>query len=154
MLYKENRKARMEYLKNKKRVSDYNSENLIYNLIDEIIKANDYNNLDIAVHVPIMDILANTNLLDEEEKEYSKNVWTHIDFVIYNKMDKKLVIAIEVDVYFYHREGTKQQERDMIKNKILAKYDIPLIRLSTTGSEEKEILERKIKEVFGDYNSR
>lgn len=101
-----------------------------------------------------MDILANTNLLDEEEKEYSKNVWTHIDFVIYNKMDKKLVIAIEVDGYFYHREGTKQQERDMIKNKILAKYDIPLIRLSTTGSEEKEILERKIKEVFGDYNSR
>lgn len=154
MLYKENRKARMEYLKNKKRVSDYNSENFIYNLIDEIIKANDYNNLDIAVHVPIMDILANTNLLDEEEKEYSKNVWTHIDFVIYNKMDKKLVIAIEVDGYFYHREGTKQQERDMIKNKILAKYDIPLIRLSTTGSEEKEILERKIKEVFGDYNSR
>lgn len=154
LLYKENRKARMEYLKNKKRVSDYNSENLIYNLIDEIIKANDYNNLDIAVHVPIMDILANTNLLDEEEKEYSKNVWTHIDFVIYNKMDKKLVIAIEVDGYFYHREGTKQQERDMIKNKILAKYDIPLIRLSTTGSEEKEILERKIKEVFGDYNSR
>ena len=144
----------MEYLKNKKRVSDYNSENLIYNLIDEIIKANDYNNLDIAVHVPIMDILANTNLLDEEEKEYSKNVWTHIDFVIYNKMDKKLVIAIEVDGYFYHREGTKQQERDMIKNKILAKYDIPLIRLSTTGGEEKEILERKIKEVFGDYNSR
>lgn len=148
LLYKENRTQRMEYLKNKKRVSDYNSENLTYNLIDGIIKENGYDNLDIAVHVPLMDVLANTDLLDEEEKQYSSNVWTHIDFVIFNKMDKKLVIAIEVDGYYYHREGTKQQERDMIKNRILEKYDVPLIRLSTTGSGEKEVLENKIKEIF------
>lgn len=56
---------------------------------------------------------------------------------------------IEVDGYYFHREGTKQQERDNIKDKILYKYDIPLIRLNTTGSGEKEILENKIKEIFG-----
>lgn len=149
LLYKKNRQKRLEYLKNKKRISDFESENLTYNLIDEILKKNNYRNLDIAVHVPLMNILYDINLLNSEEIKFATNVWTHIDFVIFNKMDKKLVIAIEVDGYYFHREGTKQQERDNIKNKILEKYDIPLIRLSTTGSGEKEILEDKIKEIFG-----
>ncbi|MCI8310499.1 MAG: DUF2726 domain-containing protein [Clostridia bacterium] len=62
-------------------------------------------------------------------------------------MDKKLVIALEVDGYYYHREGTKQQERDLIKNKILKKYDIPLIRLKTVGSGEKEIIKKEIENI-------
>lgn len=57
-------------------------------------------------------------------------------------MDKRLVIAVEVDGYYFHKEGTKQQERDNIKGRILNKYEIPLVRLNTTGSEE------KIKEIF------
>lgn len=148
LLYKENRKKRMEYLKNKKRISDYDSENITYNLIDEILKKNNYDNLDIAVHVPLTNILENLNLLDEAEIKYASNDWTHIDFVIFNKMDKKLVIAIEVDGYYYHREGTKQQQNDKLKDRVLEKYDIPLIRLSTIGSGEKEKLESKIKEIF------
>ena len=148
MLYKENRKERMEYLKNKKRISDYDSENLTYNLIEEVIKENNFDNLDIVVHIPLKDILANDDLLNEEEKSYANNVWTHIDFVIFNKMDKKMVLAIEVDGYYYHKEGTKQQERDKLKDRILEKYEVPLIRFSTTGSEEKKILEEKIREIF------
>jgi len=148
MLYKENRKQRMEYLKNKKRISDYDSENLTYNLIEEVIKENNFDNLDIVVHIPLMDILANEDLLNEEEKLYANNDWTHIDFVIFNKMDKKMVLAIEVDGYYYHKEGTKQQERDKVKDRILEKYEVPLIRLSTAGSGEKKVLEEKIREIF------
>lgn len=148
LLYKQNRQKRLEYLKNKKRVSDYDSENLTYNMIDEILKKNNYSNLDIEVHVPLMNILSDTTLLNQEEIQFATNTWTHIDFIIFNKMDKKLVIAIEVDGYYFHREGTRQQEKDNIKNKILEKYDIPLIRLNTIGSGEEEILENKIKEIF------
>ena len=150
MLYKENRKQRMEYLKNKKRISDYDSENLTYNLIEEVIKENNFDNLDIVVHIPLIDILANDDLLNEEEKSYANNDWTHIDFVIFNKMDKKMVLAIEVDGYYYHKEGTKQQERDKLKDRILEKYEVPLIRFSTTGSGEKKILEKKIREIFAN----
>lgn len=149
LLYKQNRSKRLEYLKNKRRISDYDSENLTYNLIDKILKENNYNNLDIGVHIPLVDVLKDLKLLTEEELRYATNIWSHIDFVIFNKMDKKLVLAIEVDGYYFHREGTRQQERDNIKNKILCKYDIPLIRLSTTGSGEEEILESRIREVFG-----
>lgn len=150
MLYKENMKQRMEYLKNKKRKSDYDSENLTYNLIEEVLKENNFNNLDIVVHIPLMDILANDTLLDNEEKLYASNVWTHIDFVIFNKMDKKIFLAVEVDGYYWHKEGTKQQERDKLKDRILEKYMIPLVRLSTTGSGEKEILEAKIRKIFAE----
>jgi len=148
LLYKQNRQKRLEYLKNKKRVSDFDSENLTYNLIDKILKENNYDNLDIAVHVPLINILADMELLNEEEVKFATNTWTHIDFIIFNKMDKKLLIAIEVDGYYFHREGTKQQEKDKIKDKILYKYDVPLIRLNTTGSGEKEILENKIREIL------
>ena len=148
LLYKQNRQQRLKYLKNKKRVSDFDSENLTYNLIDEILKENNYDNLDIAVHVPLMNILTDMEQLNEEELKFATNTWTHIDFIIFNKMDKKLVLAIEVDGYYFHREGTKQQQRDQIKDKILDKYDIPLIRLSTIGSGEKEKLEEKIKQIF------
>ncbi len=150
LLYQENRRQRLEYLKNKKRISEYDSENLTYNLIKEVIKEIGYNDLDVASRVPLMDILANDNLLNEEEKRYANNEWTHLDFVIFNKMDKKLDIAIEVDGYYYHKEGTKQQERDKLKNKILEKYDVPLIRFNTTGSGEKEILKNKIMEIFNN----
>ena len=149
LLYKQNRQKRLEYLRNKRRVSDFDSENLTYNLINEILKENNYDNLDIAVHVPLVNVLVDVKLLNEEEVKFTTNTWTHIDFIIFNKMDKKLVLAVEVDWYYFHREGTKQQERDNIKDKILCKYDIPLIRLNTIGSGEKEVLENKIKEVFG-----
>lgn len=150
LLYKQNRQKRLEYLKNKKRISDYDSENLTYNLIEEILKENNYDNLDIAVHVPLINVLADMGLLNEEELKFVTNTWTHIDFIIFNKMDKKLVLAIEVDGYYFHREGTKQQERDNIKDKILKKYEVPLIRFSTTGSGEKKILEEKIREIFAN----
>ncbi len=94
-----------------------------------------------------MNILTDMEQLNEEESKFATNTWTHIDFIIFNKMDKKLFLTIEVDGYYFHREGTKQQ-RDQIKDKILDKYDVPLIRLSTIGSGEKERLEEKIKQIF------
>ncbi|MBQ4178971.1 MAG: DUF2726 domain-containing protein, partial [Elusimicrobia bacterium] len=55
-------------------------------------------------------------------------------------------MVIEVDGERYHREGTKQAERDKIKNSILRKYNLPFIRFSTTGSNEKERLINSINE--------
>ncbi|MBR4110392.1 MAG: DUF2726 domain-containing protein [Clostridia bacterium] len=148
LLYKSQREERLKYLKGKKRISDYDSENITYNFIKEIIQKNEWNNLDIESHIPLNDLLKDLELLNEEEKKYASNDWTHIDFVIYNKMDKKMVMAIEVDGYYFHNKGTKQKERDKLKDSILQKYDVPLIRLKTTGSGEEKILEGSMREFF------
>lgn len=147
LLYKENRLARLQYLKNKKRISLFDSENIAYNEIENILK-NNYNNLGIITHIPLFRILENKNLLNKDELKYASHEWTHIDFVIYNKMDKKPSIAIEVDGYTFHKKSTAQSQRDELKNEILKKYNIPLIRLSTIGSDEKNIIKSKLDELY------
>lgn len=147
LLYKENRLARLQYLKNKKRISLFDSENIAYNEIENILK-NNYNNLGIIMHIPLFRILENKNLLNKDELKYASHEWTHIDFVIYNKMDKKPSLAIEVDGYTFHKKSTAQSQRDELKNEILKKYNIPLIRLSTIGSDEKNIIKIKLDELY------
>ncbi|MBR3731129.1 MAG: DUF2726 domain-containing protein, partial [Spirochaetales bacterium] len=89
---------------------------------------------------PIKEIIPKTKLdiFTVIEKNYALNDLTHIDFFIYNKITKNPILAIEVDGYKYHKKGTRQSERDKLKNHILELCEIPLLRLSTTGSGEKE----------------
>ncbi|MBP3709724.1 MAG: DUF2726 domain-containing protein [Treponema sp.] len=82
--------------------------------------------------------------MTEEEKKYAFNDLTHIDFVIYNTVTKKLILAIEVDGYKYHKYGTKQARRDILKNHIFEVYNIPYLRLSTTGSDERGRIIKKL----------
>ncbi|WP_353958661.1 DUF2726 domain-containing protein [Zunongwangia endophytica] len=46
---------------------------------------------------------------------------THLDFLIYNKLGKGAVLAIEVDGFKFHKQGSKQFGRDRIKDRILKK---------------------------------
>ena len=78
------------------------------------------------------------------------NPATHVDFLIYNRVSKKPVLAIEVDGYKYHKEDNKQKERDILKNNILSKYNIPLIRLTTNGSREESIIRSKLDEIVNN----
>lgn len=139
---------RLKYLKGKKRISEYDSENITYNFINNLIKEKNFDNLDVAVHVPLSDVVDGLEKLTPAEWKFVNKTWTHIDFVIFNKMDKKTVIAVEVDGYFYHKEGTAQEKRDKVKDRILEKYGIPLVRLATMKSDERKILEEKMEMVF------
>lgn len=140
MLYKGYEQKRREFLKNHKRVSEYESENLMYGLIEDVLKDKRFSKLDVVSHLPLNNIIRDLHLLNDDEAKYVMNPLTHIDFVIFGKIDKSLMIAIEVDGFEYHRDGTRQHERDEMKNRILEKYRIPIIRFSTTGSGEKEKL--------------
>ena len=57
-----------------------------------------------------------------------KTTGNHIDFLLFNKMNKSPVMAIEVDGTRYHVDGSRQAERDAMKNSILAKCGIPILR--------------------------
>lgn len=147
-LYKQYTQARQKYLAMHKKVSEYDSENLMHALIPEILLKNRYISLDVVCHFPLKMLIRNTDLLNERECEYAKNPSTHLDFLIYNTLSKQPVLALEVDGYNFHIEGTLQYERDKLKDRILELYTIPHLRFKTNGSREKEILEQKLSEII------
>lgn len=146
-LYSQYTQARQDYLKKHKRVSAYDSENLMYALITEVLSESERNGLDVICHQPLNMIIRNPHLLSDEECQYAMNSSTHLDFLIFNKISKKPLLAIEVDGYSFHKSGTRQAERDRMKNSILDKYGIPYIRFATNGSNEKELLRQKLDSI-------
>ena len=143
-LYKQYNKERATYLKKYKKVSEYDSENLMYSLIDEIISDDKYSSLDFICHFPLNRLIKlnesikESKLLTMQEQQYIKNPATHLDFLIYNRFSKKPLLAIEVDGYKYHKKNSRQASRDSLKDHILELYEIPLLRFKTNGSGEKE----------------
>ena len=145
-LYKQYTEQRKEYLKKHKRISEYDSENLMYALIEDILSIEEYSHLDVVCHFPLNMLIRNPEELNDEECRYAMHPATHVDFLIYNRISKKPVLVVEVDGFDYHREGTIQAMRDVKKNAILEKYDIPLVRFKTNGSGEREKVEEKLRE--------
>lgn len=86
------------------------------------------------------------NPLSEEEIQFI-NADSHIDFLLINNFNKQIFLAIEIDGYYFHSKN-KQKANDEKKNSILKKYNIPLIRFNTRGSDELKKLDKKIQDVI------
>ena len=138
-----NEEAREAILRKYGRVSEYDSENLAYILIKDILKNERFSKLSIAMHVPLRSLLKDLSILNSREKQFAANHLAHVDFLIFSRVTHRPVLVIEVDGFAYHNSG-KQKERDLLKDGILQKYDIPILRLSTIGSGEREKIYSKI----------
>lgn len=153
LLYKDYGEEREKFLAKNKKISQYDSENIIYKIIQNTLEKKEFLHLGCRVHVSLATIFKDLSILNDEEKKYVKNPFSHTDFLIINKMDKLPIVAIEVDGISYHNEATKQFERDKIKNSVFEKYKLPLLRLSTKGSNEQEKLENLLFSVtMNDYS--
>ena len=149
LLYKQYDEEREQYLQDKDKVSEYDSENITYALIKDILNSEQkYGSLDVLCHYPMNILIRDFSPMSEEEKRYASNRMTHIDFLIYDKVGKKPMLAIEVDGWSYHKEGTAQADRDKLKNSILPKYGLKLIRLSTKGSDERIVIEDALTQLI------
>lgn len=140
ILYNDYEKELQEFRK-KYPSNNYDTENLTYNLLNTILKDEIYNSLTFKMHVSLRDFIKNNKFTKEEFKFYI-NPKSHVDFLIYNKMSKKPICAIEVDGIYYHEQQEKQKARDLKKESILKKSNISLLRLKTNQSNE----EARIKE--------
>ena len=147
LLYKQYTKEREEFLAKHKKVSIYVSENLAYVCIKKCLSDIGVLTIDFVIHVPLLDFVKITDEFTDEEIRFIRTE-AHVDFLIYNKMDKKPILAIEVDGFKYHKQNFKQINRDQIKNIILEKIGLPLLRLSTTGANEEERIKSKINEII------
>lgn len=146
LLYRQYTNARIAYLKRYPRVSAYDSENLMYGAIVNLLKSRSELSLNIICHQPLNMLIRDPKRLNDEECRYAMNTATHVDFLIYNQISKKPVLAIEVDGFHYHKTGTPQYERDRMKNHILELYGIPLLRFATNGSGEMAQIEQALDE--------
>ena len=148
-LYKQYEQQRISYLKNHKKISEHDSENLMYVLLKELLSEEIYSSLDFLWHFPLRELIKDKKLLNTEQRKYAEKCTTHLDFIIYSKISKKALLVLEVDGYNYHKGGTRQSERDILKNQILDICEIPFLRLKTNGSEEKKKIIEKLNKFIG-----
>ena len=144
LLYKCYSKHLLEYLARNKSEADIPSEILLHELLEKVLQRSEFSDLGMILHQPIKMLIRDPALLNDAECKFAMNIKTHTDFLIYNKFDKSPVLVIEVDGYAYHADNPKQMERDRMKDAILEKYKIPILRLPTNGSGEEEKICRKL----------
>ena len=132
-------RERMQFLAGHRKVSEYDSENLTFSLIEKVLSDYpEFSHLGVFCHTPLRNVIRDWSLLNELERKFISHYSTHLDFLIINHVTKKPVLAIETDGYTYHNDETEQHQRDLMKNHILEVYGLPLIRLRTNESNEKE----------------
>jgi hypothetical protein len=156
LLYSNYSNALSKEIRSIKHVSKYKSENLMNFIIEKVLNMPEYNCFRHVLHVPLISIIKDTSQLTDEEKKYAGNIWTHVDFVIFNKLDKSPSLVVEVDGVAFHENNQKQSERDRMKDGILNKYNIPVWRIKTNESGEEGKLISKleaIKEKVGDLRA-
>jgi len=148
LLYKEYYKQRREYLIKHKRVSEYDSENIAYAVIKKILSLQEFSKIDCAIHSSVATLIRDYSLLTKEETLYASNPLTHLDFLLFSKMDKKPIMAIEIDGTRYHAKGSRQAERDLLKNSVMEKYGLPLLRIRTNESGVENRIITELRQVL------
>jgi hypothetical protein len=142
LLYKEYNKVFVQFLLSNKNVSGSPAELIIHKLLGENILLNNmqFSSIDMVREYRLRDLIRDFQPFSEDEMRFIRNN-SRIDFLLYNKIDKTPVLAIEVDGVSFH-DNELQQERDSKKNHILETIGLPLLRLSTGGhNEETRIIE-------------
>ncbi len=147
-LYEAYTAKRLEFLSKHEKISEYDSENLMYALIREELDRQNDAALGVVCHMPLNVLLMDISRLDARECDFVNSGLSHLDFLIYNRVSKKPLLAIEVDGFRYHKEDTEQAGRDEIKNHILEVYQLPLLRFATNGSGERQQLAGKLAEIL------
>lgn len=145
LLYREYSHTLLEFGKRLPSISRYQSENIMFQLLSDILKEPNYKDYSFAFQVLLKNLFQDLQLLTENEIQYI-NHRASVDFVVYNKATRKPAFVIEVDGFASHENNPKQQERDLMKDHIFKVYGLPLLRMSTNGSGEevkiRQILER------------
>ena len=103
-----------------------------------------------VMHVSLNYLIKDQSFYEKREKDYLNHPFTHVDFVIFSKLNKEPLLVVEVDGYKYHKKGTAQFERDRLKDNILTKTGIKFVRFLTNGSSEKAQLVAALGEVVHD----
>lgn len=137
LLYKEYSK-KLEKLNNSLLIrSKFKSENIMDTILNNEFKKEYYKDYKYEREILIRNMFKNLDNLEDKEKRYVNN-GARIDFVIYDKMDNKPKLFIEVDGFEYHKNNPEQLEKDKLKDNISRKNGIDILRFETGGKSYDE----------------
>ena len=136
LLYKEYNKAFAIFLESNSNIKGSAAEIIVHKLLLEkiLLPNSKFSFIDMAREYKLRDLILDYEPFTEEETTFIKSN-SRLDFLLYSKIDKTHILAIEVDGVTFHK-NEKQQERDNKKNHILSIIGLPLLRLSTDGHNE------------------
>ncbi|MFA6830226.1 MAG: AAA domain-containing protein [Bacilli bacterium] len=118
------------------RYVDSEAETIMLDHLNSLLK--DYPDLKIQMHVTLSSLLTNYQGFTDSEIKYITNRLTHVDFVLFDKINYKPVLCIEVDGTKYHDYSQRQIEHDRIKTRVLEANGLKILRLKTNAAGEME----------------
>lgn len=149
LLYKEYSNKLEKLSRNLLNRRKYKSENIMDTILYNEMKKEEYIDFEYTGECLLRDLIKNLEGLTDEEKSYV-NHRASVDFVIFDKMNKKPILLIEVDGFAFHKNNEDQLKRDKLKNEIARKKDIKLLRFETgeKAYDEKKIISEIRKAIF------
>lgn len=123
--------------------SVFASENIMWTLLLDILAEEPYKDFAVARQVLLRNLLPDLSGLTTAQMTYTRNR-ASVDFVVYNRITNRPVLAIEVDGFAFHEGDEKQKVRDALKDEILGAHTIQLLRLPTTGSGEQHLIRQRL----------
>jgi hypothetical protein len=115
----------------------YPSEDIIWTVLHDIIAEQRYAHMTASPQVLLRNLLPDLGRLTPAQRAYIQHR-ASVDFVVYNRVTNQPLLAIEVDGFAFHENNPDQRARDALKDEILDAYQMPLLRLPTTGSREQQ----------------
>ena len=122
-----------------KKVSSFSSENIVATVIDDICKSRQYGMLSFKFNYPLRKIISPDTIKDNEDRNFILSPGTHCDFVIFDDLNKRIQLIVEVDGKQHEKEI--QKKRDQRKDRIINFFAIDMLRIKTTDVNVKEKIE-------------
>lgn len=133
LLYKEYSERLNEFASRVHGDSRYKSENIVWTLLNDILAEPAYGLLEVVSQVRLRDLLPNFDRLNERQKQFARSV-SAIDFAVYHKVSRRMLLAVEVNGTRFHEDSPEQQVRDELKAQIIGIYGADVLVLRTNDS--------------------
>ena len=136
LLYSDYNERRRKNPRIKWGYTDVPSEDIALAMLEDILSEARYHHLKTECQVLLANVFRrDLNGLETRHRKFVQNR-ASFDFVLFNRITNVNLGAIEVDGFRTHEADPEQLARDALKDEICRRYDFPLLRLSTTGSNE------------------
>jgi hypothetical protein len=121
------------------------AERIVAVVVGDILAEPEHRHLRVQSQILLCNLTPAPDALGKDQRAFIRSR-SSVDFVIYNRVTRRPVLAIEIDGFRFHEDRPEQLRRDAIKDSILKLLGLPLLRLATTGSDE----ERRIREALAN----